>query len=60
MDTDLSMMLVVARAAATQQAASMAIMKKNHEMQVALVDMVAEVARSAPQPGQGRVVDKLA
>jgi hypothetical protein len=60
MDTDLSMMLVVARAAATQQAASMAIMKKNHEMQVALVDMVAEVARSAPPPGQGRVVDKLA
>jgi hypothetical protein len=60
MDTDLSMMLVTARAASTQQAAAMAIMKKDHEMQMALVDMVAEVARSAPPPGQGRVVDKLA
>ena len=60
MDTDLSVMLVTARAAATQQAAGMAIMKKSHEMQMALVDRVAEVARSAPPPGQGRVVDKLA
>ena len=60
MDTDLSMMLVTARAASTQQAAAMTIMKKDHEMQMALVDMVAEVARSAPPPGQGRVVDKLA
>lgn len=61
MDTDLSMMLVAARTASTQQSAMFAIMKKNNEMQQQLVDMVAEVARSAPAPqGQGRVVDKLA
>ena len=60
METDLASMLVSARAAATQQAAMMKILKKSHEMQMQLVEMVSEVARSAPPPGQGRVVDKLA
>ncbi len=53
-------MLVSARAAATQQVAMMKILKKSHEMQMQLVEMVSEVARSAPPPGQGRVIDKLA
>lgn len=60
METDLAMMLVSARAQATQATAMMKIIKKNHEMQMQLVDMVAEVARSAPPPGQGTRVDKTA
>ncbi len=60
MDTDLASMLVSARAAATQQAAMLKIIKKTHEMQLQLVQMVSDAARSDPPPGQGRVVDKLA
>jgi hypothetical protein len=58
---DVAMQLMAMRASATQQSASMAIMKKNHEMEMSLVNMIAEVARSAPAPsGQGLVVDKRA
>jgi hypothetical protein len=60
MDADLASMLVLARAAATQEAAVMKVIKKTHEMQMQLVEMVSEAARSAPPPGEGRVVDKLA
>ncbi|MND03899.1 hypothetical protein D3C83_239420 [compost metagenome] len=53
--------LKVRRMGATQQVASMAIIKKNHEMEMSLVNMLAEVAKSAPAPsGQGFVVDKRA
>lgn len=58
---DVAAQLMAMRMGATQQAASMAIMKKNHEMEMSLVNMVADVARSAPAPsGQGLVVDKRA
>jgi hypothetical protein len=60
MDSDLSTQLVAAQTARTQFSAQVAIVKKNHEMELALVQMVDEVARSAPPPGQGRQVDKLA
>jgi hypothetical protein len=53
--------LMAMRMAGTQQAAQMAIIKKNHEMEMGLVNMIAEAARSAPAPaGQGLVVDKRA
>lgn len=51
--------LIAMRMAGTQQAAQMAIIKKNHEMEMGLVDMIAQVAKSAPA-GQGLVVDKRA
>jgi hypothetical protein len=58
---DVATQLIAMRMGATQQAASMAILKKNHEMEMALVNMVAEAAKSAPAPaGQGLVVDKRA
>jgi hypothetical protein len=58
---DVASQLITMRMGATQQAASMAILKKNHEMEMSLVNMLAEVARSAPAPsGQGLVVDKRA
>lgn len=59
--TDVATQLIAMRMAGTQQAASMAMVKKNHEMEMALVNMVAEVAKSAPAPsGQGLVVDRRA
>jgi hypothetical protein len=60
MDMDLAGALMAARTAATQQSAALTIVKKNHEMEQALIQMVDQVARSAPPPGQGRVVDKVA
>ena len=58
---DVATQLLSMRMAGTQQAAQMAIIKKNHEMEMSLVNMVAEVAKSAPAPsGQGLVVDKRA
>jgi hypothetical protein len=63
MDTDLSMALVAAQTVATQQSAALAIVKKSHEMDMALAQMIDQTARAAvapPPPGQGRVVDKTA
>jgi hypothetical protein len=58
---DVATQLMAMRAGATQQAASMAILKKNHEMEMSLVNMVAEVVKSAPAPkGLGLVVDRHA
>lgn len=58
---DVAAQLMAMRMAGTQQAAQMAIIKKNHEMEMGLVTMLTEVARSAPAPsGQGLVVDKRA
>lgn len=53
--------LLAMRMAGTQQAAQLAIVKKNHEMEMSLINMLAEVAKAAPPPeGQGLVVDKRA
>jgi hypothetical protein len=60
MDSDLSTQMVALQGARTQFSAQIAIVKKNHEMEMALVNMVDQVARSAPPPGQGTKVDKLA
>jgi hypothetical protein len=60
MDMDLSTQLVAAQSSKTQFSAQIAIVKKNHEMEMALVEMVDQIARSAPPPGQGIKVDKLA
>jgi hypothetical protein len=60
MDTDLSTSLMMARSTAMQFSAQVAIVRKNHEMDMALIQMVDEAARAAPPPGQGTKVDKLA
>jgi len=62
MDTvDVTAQILALRMAGTQQAAQMAILRKNHEMEMSLVNMVAEAVRPAPAPtGQGLVVDKRA
>ena len=60
MDLDLTSQLLTARSAGTQHSMSIAVLKKSHEMEMSLLQMVDEVARSAPPPGQGTKVDKLA
>lgn len=60
MDTDLSTQLVAAQSSRTQFSAQIAIVKQNHEMEMAAVNMVDQVARSAPPAGQGAKVDKSA
>jgi hypothetical protein len=60
MDTDLSTQMLSMRGAATQFSAQVAIVKKNQEMDMALINMVDQVARAAPPPGQGTKVDKIA
>ena len=60
MDSDLSTSLAAAQSTSTRQTVAIAELKQAHEAEKALVQMVDEVARSAPPPGQGKVVDKLA
>ena len=60
MDMDLATQMTALQGARTLFSAQIAIVKKNHEMEMALVNMVDQVARAAPPPGQGTKVDKLA
>ena len=60
MDMTLVTSVLSAKQAATQQVAEFKIMKKQHEMEMSLIDMLTEVVRSAPAPsGQGAVVGGL-
>ncbi|HEY0919384.1 hypothetical protein [Devosia sp.] len=60
MDTDLATSLTMARATATQFSAQVAVIKKAHEMDLALLRTLEDTARPAPPPGQGGNVDKTA
>lgn len=60
MDSDLSTQMTALQGARTQFSAQTSMVKKNHEMDLALIQMVDQVARSAPPPGQGTKVDKIA
>lgn len=57
---DVATTMVNMLAARNQGLANIAIMKKSHEMQMDLINMLSEVTRSAPPPGQGTKVDKTA
>lgn len=60
MDTDLTSQLLAARSMSTEHAIGIAVLKKQHEMEMSLIQMVDQTVRSAPPPGQGTKVDKLA
>jgi hypothetical protein len=61
MNMDLVSMAQSLQLGKTQFMAEIAVLKKSHEMDAALIDMIAKVADSAPPPsGQGRIVDKRA
>lgn len=61
MDMNLVTNVLATKQAATQQVAQFKIIKKQHDMQMDLISMLTEVAKSAPVPnGQGTIVDKSA
>lgn len=60
MNTDLATNLLTARMATTQNSVQIAVVKKAHEMEMDLVNTLMQTALSAPPPGQGTRVDKLA
>jgi len=61
MDIDPIASVLAARTAGTQSAIALAVLKKNHEMDMQLVNMIDRQVRSAPAPaGQGTKVDKIA
>lgn len=57
---DINESMMVAQKASTLQAAQFSIMKKQHEMEMSVVDMIDKVVHSAPPPGQGTRVDTTA
>ena len=61
MNADLNVALAVSRTVSVQSSIATAVVKKSHVMDMALAQMIDQVARSAPPPtGQGLVVDKTA
>lgn len=61
MDTDLTMQLLNLQTGRTQTLAQISIIKKNHEMEMELVNMIDQATQPAPAPvGQGTMVDKRA
>ncbi len=60
MNADLSMQMLAMNTARTQHSVQIAVIKKAHEMQLDLMNTLMDTARSAPPPGQGARVDKLA
>jgi hypothetical protein len=59
-NTDLAMQMVAMNTARTQNSVQIAVFKKAHEMQQNLLDTLMQTALSAPPPGQGTRIDKLA
>lgn len=57
---EIATQLAMMSTAKTQGQAQMAIVKKQHEMEMSLIAMIDEVVRSAPPRGQGTQVDKTA
>ena len=60
MNTDLTMQVMAMNSAKLQGSVQIAVFKKTHEMQTELLDTLMQSALSAPPPGQGARVDKLA
>jgi hypothetical protein len=60
MDIDPVASVLAARTAATQNTIQLAVLKKSHEMELALLQMVDQQVRAPPPPGQGTRVDKFA
>lgn len=54
------MQMLAARSAATTNSVQIAVAKKAHEMQTELLETLMQTALSAPPPGQGLRIDKLA
>ena len=60
MNTDLSTQIMQMNSTKLQNSMQIAVFKKAHEMQTDLLETLMQKALSAPPPGQGVKVDKLA
>jgi hypothetical protein len=62
MAEDLTLQLLTLQQSGTRELAQIAVMRREHQMDMAVVDMIDEVASKAPPPppGTGLVVDKQA
>jgi hypothetical protein len=61
MSQDLTVMALTMQRANVRQLMQIAVLRKAHQMQTAVVDMIDQVTSRAPAPaGTGRVVDKRA
>ena len=60
MNTDLSTQMLQMNSATLKNSVQIAVFKKAHEMQSDLLGTLMQRALSAPPPGQGASVDKLA
>jgi hypothetical protein len=60
MNSDLTMQVLAMNSAKLQSSMQIAVFKKANEMQTELLDTLMQTALSAPPPGQGTRLDKLA
>jgi hypothetical protein len=63
MAEDLTMQLLAMQQAGGRELAQIAVLRKQHEMDQAVVEMIEEVSSKAPPPappGTGLIVDKTA
>lgn len=60
MNADLSMQMLAMSSAKTQSSVEIAVFKKMHDLQTATLETLMQTALSAPPPGQGLKIDKLA
>jgi hypothetical protein len=63
MAEDLTMQLLAMQQSGGRELAQIAVLRKQHEMEMAVVDLIDEVSSKAPPPaapGTGLVVDKRA
>lgn len=60
MNADLSMQMLAMSSAKTQTSVEIAVFKKIHDMQTDTLETLMQTALSAPPPGQGLKIDKLA
>ena len=60
MNTDLSTQIMQMNSTRLQNSMQIAVFKKAHEMQTDLLETLMQTALSAPPPGQGVKVDRLA
>ena len=54
---DVATSAVVAQQSSTRAAFGTAMLKQQHKAEMSIAAMLEEVSRSAPQPGQGTIVD---
>jgi len=60
MNTDLTMQVMAMNSSKLQNSMQIAVFKKANDMQTDLLETLMQTALSAPPPGQGAKVDKLA